>query len=260
MASGLGIGLLLAALLGGIKHGVDWDHIAAITDITSTQPSARKGAFYSFLYAVGHATVVTVIAIALLLASYSIPEGVDKTMERVVGVTLIALGIYVLYSLHNHKGDNFRMLPRWAIFANGLLRIYTWLKAKITGSSREHIQVLKDGYGKTASYVIGMIHGVGAETPTQMTLYAIALTAAAGAVGEGGKKLGGIIILTFSIGLITTNTLMGVLGAYGYTKSENYGKFYRAVALFTGLFSLVLGTLFVFGATSYLPDLEALVS
>src|SRR3989337_2611463 len=30
------IGIIAAALALGIRHGIDWDHIAAITDITST--------------------------------------------------------------------------------------------------------------------------------------------------------------------------------------------------------------------------------
>src|SRR6478752_8882734 len=30
------LGVLLTGLLLGIRHGIDWDHIAAITDITST--------------------------------------------------------------------------------------------------------------------------------------------------------------------------------------------------------------------------------
>ena len=30
------IGVLVTGLLLGIRHGIDWDHIAAITDITST--------------------------------------------------------------------------------------------------------------------------------------------------------------------------------------------------------------------------------
>ena len=35
-----GIGVLLTGLLLGIRHGIDWDHIAAITDITSTTAAA----------------------------------------------------------------------------------------------------------------------------------------------------------------------------------------------------------------------------
>ena len=36
---GGGAGLYLAALALGVRHGIDWDHIAAITDITSTTAS-----------------------------------------------------------------------------------------------------------------------------------------------------------------------------------------------------------------------------
>ena len=33
-------GVLATGLLLGVRHGVDWDHIAAITDITSTTAAA----------------------------------------------------------------------------------------------------------------------------------------------------------------------------------------------------------------------------
>ncbi len=35
-----GLGVLITGLLLGIRHGIDWDHIAAITDITSTTAAA----------------------------------------------------------------------------------------------------------------------------------------------------------------------------------------------------------------------------
>jgi high-affinity nickel-transport protein len=38
-----GIGVLITGLLLGIRHGFDWDHIAAITDITSTSAAADAG-------------------------------------------------------------------------------------------------------------------------------------------------------------------------------------------------------------------------
>ena len=42
-ASPAGIGVLVTGLLLGIRHGIDWDHIAAITDITSTTAAAGAG-------------------------------------------------------------------------------------------------------------------------------------------------------------------------------------------------------------------------
>src|SRR4029453_8083654 len=35
-----GIGVLVTGFALGIRHGIDWDHIAAITDITSTTAAA----------------------------------------------------------------------------------------------------------------------------------------------------------------------------------------------------------------------------
>ncbi|MCX9026686.1 MAG: hypothetical protein OIN86_00720 [Candidatus Methanoperedens sp.] len=123
----------------------------------------------SLLYGLGHASVVAAIALGFLLMSFALPPGVDRFMETVVGATLIILGIYVFYSLHKKKGDDFRMLPRWALVANVVLNSYCWLKAKLTGTPRKHHQVLRNGYGSRASYLIGM----------------------------------------YSLGLVTTNTLMG---------------------------------------------------
>ncbi len=247
--------LLLTGLIAGIRHGVDWDHIAAISDITSTQNKVGKGIFMSFLYGLGHASVVAAIALGFLLMSFALPQGVDRIMESVVGVTLIILGIYVFYSLHKKKGEDFRMLPRWALAANAVLNSYSWLKAKLTRTPRKHHHVLKNGYGDRASYIIGMIHGIGAETPSQMLLFAMAISAGTAARTE----VGAIIIVVYSLGLVITNTLMGVLGAYGYIKSSQRQRLYRSAAFVTGSFSMVIGLLFLFGGVGYLPSLETLI-
>ncbi|MCZ7383539.1 MAG: hypothetical protein O8C63_02190 [Candidatus Methanoperedens sp.] len=247
--------LILTGLIAGIRHGIDWDHIAAISDITNTQNKVGKGIFMSFLYGLGHASVVAAIALGFLLVSFALPQGVDRIMESVVGITLIILGIYVFYSLHKKKGEDFRMLPRWALAANAVLNSCSWLKAKLTNTPRKYHHVLPNGYGNRASYIIGMIHGIGAETPTQMLLFALAISAGAAAQ----KELGAIIIVVYSLGLVTTNTLMGVLGAYGYIKSSQRQRLYRSAAFVTGSFSMVLGILFLFGGVSYLPNLETMI-
>ena len=43
LAAAGGAGVLVTGLLLGIRHGFDWDHIAAITDITSTTAAAEAG-------------------------------------------------------------------------------------------------------------------------------------------------------------------------------------------------------------------------
>ena len=243
--------LLLTGLIVGMKHGIDWDHIAAISDITSTQSRTRNGIFMSFLYGLGHAFVVATIALGLLVMSTSLPSGIDKIMENVVGLTLVILGIYVLYSLHKKKGDDFRLLPRWALVANIVLNSFGWIKAKVTNTDRKHYHVLKNGYGNRASYLIGMIHGVGAETPSQMLLFAMTINTGVSA----SKEFGVMIILAYSLGLVMANTIMGGLGAYGFIKSGEHQRLYRYTAFATGSFSIVIGMIFLTGVISNLPNI-----
>lgn len=37
-----GLALIVLGFVLGLRHGIDWDHIAAITDITSRQSETRK--------------------------------------------------------------------------------------------------------------------------------------------------------------------------------------------------------------------------
>ncbi len=230
--------LIVFALAIGMRHGVDWDHIAAIFDITSIQDSKREGIFQSVLYAMGHASVVTAIALSALYIGLSFPSNFDKVMERVVGATLLLLGLYVFYSLYRH-GDHLRLIPRWAVLYYGILRVFDWAIAKFTGKPVKNRE-LQLSYGNISSYTIGMIHGIGAETPSQMYMFAMALTA-----GMKSMEFATAIIVAFAVGLVLMNTLMGILGAYGYV---NAGKrVYRYLALFTGVFSIILGSLFILG-------------
>ena len=83
-----GIGVLISAFLFGFRHGIDWDHIAAITDITGSQEDRRSALLFGTLYALGHALVVFVIGCLAIVLGERLPGGVDNVMERVVGVTL----------------------------------------------------------------------------------------------------------------------------------------------------------------------------
>src|SRR5919198_6027535 len=96
--TGLTIALLVSAFAFGFRHGIDWDHIAAITDITSSQKSVRVGLRYATLYAAGHGAVVFVIGVLAIVAGEKLPASVDEVMGRVVGATLVLLAVYVAYA------------------------------------------------------------------------------------------------------------------------------------------------------------------
>ncbi len=112
------VGLLLTALGLGLRHGVDWDHIAAIADLSGTAESRRRGFLLSMLYAIGHAAVVFGLGTLAIAFGVAIPDSVDSWMGRIVGITLIALGVWILVELVR-KGRDFRLRSRWMLMIDG---------------------------------------------------------------------------------------------------------------------------------------------
>jgi cytochrome c biogenesis protein CcdA len=289
---GFGFGLLVASFWFGFRHGIDWDHIAAITDITSSQEERRRAILFGTLYVVGHAVVVFALGIVAVLIGQELPASVDAAMGRIVGVTLILLGVYVFWSLIRH-GREFRMRSRWMLVFAGI-RSASWkLRGRRSSGNGTHdhehepvhahagsaeavdaddrIAEWHHGhhgrpghhhhkhpepddpfvnYQKGTSFLVGMLHGIGAETPTQILIF----TAAAGA---GGKAAGIAVLAAFLVGLVTSNSVITAGTAFGFLRASKNFAVYATVAVITGVFSLVIGVLFVLGKDTVLPALFA---
>jgi high-affinity nickel-transport protein len=50
----------------GFRHGIDWDHIAALTDLTASRDRVRQSMALATMYAVGHALVVFALGVATI--------------------------------------------------------------------------------------------------------------------------------------------------------------------------------------------------
>jgi len=290
-----GLGVLVSAFLFGFRHGIDWDHIAAITDITSSQENHRTSIVFGTLYALGHALVVFLIGSAAILLGAKLPASVDPIMERIVGFTLVILGVFVFASLIKH-GREFRMRSRWMLIFSGVRTAYRKTRSAIersNGASSEHahgeldpvhlhddegmaVAVVDDlpvsewhhghhgrpghhhhkhpepdafmEYGRGAAFAVGMVHGVGAETPTQIVIFLTAVTI-------GGKAAGEALLITFLVGLLASNTMITLGSTFGFLKATKNWKIYVTVAILTGTFSLVIGLLFLSGEGRILPAL-----
>lgn len=244
----LRLALLSAAVLG-FRHGLDYDHIAAITDISSVQAKPRDAMRYGLLYVAGHATTVGVLGAAAIAFRISLPAATDRWAERLVGITLVVLGIYVLGTFfrpaHQHS---VRPRTRITLLANGLLWIY-WRLSRVFGGTRvEAPQVFKDGYGNSSAFVVGVIHGLGAETPTQILLFLMA-------ANLGGTWAGLLGLLMFIVGLLVMNTLMCASAAGLFSSILARPVALRALTLVTSAYSVIVGTVFLLGAADRLPSL-----
>jgi ABC-type nickel/cobalt efflux system permease component RcnA len=300
------MGLILTALALGLRHGIDWDHIAAIVDLTGTAETRRRGFVLSFIYAVGHAFVVFVLGIVIIAFGATIPESVDGWMSRFVGLTLIGLGTWIIVELIR-KGHEFRLRSRWMLVIDGTFaglrrvrgadarrriavehahdhehvdRLHEYSAAHdhahllemsalpetvvsetvvsdgsalaATGSvvprhhlhrhAHRHEATMSDDarYGNGAAAGIGMLHGVGIESPTQIALF-VASTSIVG-VASGVALLGAWVL-----GLVVANSVLAVLAGCGLLRSDRSFAIYAALGVALGLMSIAMGLLFVVG-------------
>jgi len=247
-SSSLRLALLSAGVLG-FRHGLDYDHIAAISDISSVQARARDAMRFGLLYVAGHATTVAVLGVAAVAFRISLPPASDRWAQRLVGITLLALGIYVLGtffrpSVHSHA----RPRTRITLLVNAGLWIY-WRLSWIFGGTRVAApQVFQDGYGTTSAFVVGVIHGLGAETPTQLLLFLMA-------ANLGGTLAGLLGLLMFIVGLLVMNTLMCASAAGLFSSTLARPGASRALSLATSAYSIIVGSIFLFGSADKLPTL-----
>lgn len=235
-----------SVLLLGIRHGIDWDHLAAISDIVSSTENKLKAAFNGLFYALGHAVVVIIIGILAIVVGIRLPDWINQVMEPFVGITLIILGIWLLFSIFAHR-EKFKLNSRWMLVLKGAFFLYNFFHKKLTGHKHEHIKY-PESFGIKSSYIVGTIHGIGAETPTQILLFVAAS-------GVGGGLKGSILLIVFVLGLLISNSLIVFLSLFGYIKAKKNSLFYLIFGLLTAVVSLFLGTLFLFGKSSILPAL-----
>jgi hypothetical protein len=291
-SEGLRWGVATAVFLAGLRHGFDLDHIAAITDITSSQPDKRRSLTLATVYAAGHALVLTVLGAVAVVAGRRLPSSVDSAMSRVIGFTLVLLGVYVVYSLIRFRGD-FRLRSRWMIVLAGVRRTVMWLRRErterieiehahahseaghhhrhdggfdvslqtqaesaVTAVATTHVHPHRHvvtmpvdpfvEYGVATSFGVGMIHGIGAETPSQIILF----TTAAGVAGS----IAGIVVLAaFVVGLFVGNTILAVASTMGFAEGRRMPRLYVLLAGVTALVSIYVGVLYAFDRADLLP-------
>ena len=95
-------------------------------------------------------------------------------------------------------------------------------------------------YGNKTVTGIGMLHGVGIESPTQIAIF-VASSAAAG-VGFGLALLGAWVL-----GLIIANAVLAIAAGAGLLSAERSFPIYAAVAVLVGVLSIALRALFIVG-------------
>lgn len=238
----------------GFRHGFDLDHVAAITDISGSQVFRLRAFVLSTFYALGHAVMVVALGLGIAWAGWDVPDA-----GRVVGLTLVILGGYVLWCVATDR----RPTSRAGLVVRATNRVRARLRptrsvehehehghdglhrhthvelvepseppepvAVVVGHRHRHRhEDIGAPYGAAGAIGVGLIHGIGAETPTQVL-----------ALASGTASLA-----PFLIGLFLANTVVAVVAAVGLTERR-----LRGLNALVGAFSLYVGVFYLLAMT-----------
>ncbi len=294
-----------AALVFGFRHGFDWDHLAALTDLTGSQRSRRRALWLATLYALGHALMVLVLGVLAILFAARVPDALDEWMGRLVGISLIALGLWIAWTAWRTRGVP-PVRSRWMLViegVRGLARTRPTPDPVVIEHDHPHDhgglhhhhhhhheaagfdgtgQVIPAGdgraassdpgalvapahshrhrhvvapvadpfvrYGTWSSFGVGVLHGIGAETPTQVLIFAAAAEATDHVSAVG-------VLVAFLVGLFVANTVVAVAATFGYDRLGRSQVVMGVLAAVTAVFSIGVGTLSLLGRGDVLPGL-----
>jgi len=148
LSNGGSIAVVVAvAVLLGLRHATDPDHIAAVTTLVAsgreraTGAAARLGAWWG----AGHALTLVVFGIPILLADRYLPDALQRGAETAVAALIVFLAV--------------RLIVRWKHGAFALHSTHD-------GSHRHPVRSPAGAFG------IGLVHGMGGSAGVGVLLLA----------------------------------------------------------------------------------------
>ena len=246
----LSIGLGVSAYMLGLRHAFDADHIAAIDNVTrKLTADGAKPKSVGFWFALGHATMVVVLALLVIGATKTAGALLDDASptRHALGIvgTLASGGFLYAIAIIN------------VVALIGIWRVFAALRA---GRFSEHdLEYQLDNRGVLARilrpvmrriarpsqmYGVGMLFGLGFDTATEVALLALAGTGAAAGVPWYAVLT---LPVLFAAGMSLMDTADGVFmsAAYDWAFANPVRKIYYNLTI-TGLsvvVALLIGTI-----------------
>jgi len=141
--------VILVAVLLGLRHAADPDHLAAMTTLVASgrEHAARSAAQLGAWWGVGHAVTLVAFGIPILLAERYLPERAQQGAETAVAALIVFLAL--------------RLIVRWR---HGYFDLHAHPHPE-----REHRHAVRTPAGALG---VGLVHGMGGSAGVGLLLLA----------------------------------------------------------------------------------------
>lgn len=208
------LGILSILALGfvlGIKHAIEPDHVIAVSTIASHSKKLSRSSLSGVYWGIGHTATLFLIGVLFILLKGEIPEKWAMSLEFLVGVMLVYLGIRAVgffKNVHEHEHERER--------------------------ERERGQGHPTSYAKSA--VVGLIHGLaGSGAMILLTMNTV------DSLWEGA-----FYILIFGVGTIVGMLLFTTLIGIPFVLSAKKLTLNKKLTQITGIVSVTFGVYYMY--------------
>ncbi|MCR2821575.1 sulfite exporter TauE/SafE family protein [Lederbergia panacisoli] len=200
----LSIGFVL-----GVKHAIEPDHVIAVSTIASRSKKLWQATLAGVFWGIGHTATLFIIGIILILIKNDISDKWAMSLEFLVGIMLVYLGIASILSYkkgaHVHRSFN---------------------KEE---SARNSLSYYK-------SLFIGLVHGLaGSAAMILLTMSTV-----------GNVWQGALYILIFGLGTILGMLLFTTIIGIPFVLSKGRSGMNRSLTIATGVISAVFGLYYMY--------------
>jgi high-affinity nickel permease len=195
---------LVVALLLGLRHATDPDHLTAVSTLVLSEErgGARQAGILGFAWGLGHATTIFAFGLPIVLFRAYLPDPIQRAAEVVIGLVIVALAVRLLirwrrgyFHAHSHThGDLHHAHPH--VHERGFT----------SHTLQPHAHPHAEGMGRSplAAYGIGLVHGIGGSAMVGLLVVGAA----------ANRTLGVVALVLFAAG--TAVSMVIVSSAFGY--------------------------------------------
>lgn len=226
--------LILLALVLGLKHGMDADHLATIDGLTRFNTNGgrlRLARLCGFLFSLGHGAVVCVVAVAvsMLFNHASVPAWLGDMGVWVSSFFLVSLGILNLYAVFSTPSHEL---------------------VQLVGIKGRWLSRLKNAGHPALVALVGALFALSFDTLSQAALFS------ATATQYGGAIYALLLAACFMAGMIVTDAANGLWIAHLLRRADATARTAsRIMGITVALLSLFVAALGL--SRRFLPDVSA---
>ncbi len=104
------LSVLALGFILGIKHAIEPDHVIAVSTIASRSKKIWHASLAGVFWGIGHTATLFIVGITFILMKGEIPEILVMSLEFLVGIMLVYLGVTTILSfkhvhVHEHEHD-----------------------------------------------------------------------------------------------------------------------------------------------------------